>query len=58
MKALACVLSLALTGVVSFFIGSTHGTELARSTIAKNCEKLEGFTVKARTYDCARKAKK
>lgn len=56
MKSVAVLLAVLLSVSMGFIFGGAVKEKVSKETIAKNCDKLGGFTVERRVYVCSRKS--
>lgn len=56
MKSIAVGLAVLLSMSMGFIFGGTIKEQVSQEAIAKNCDKLGGFTVERRVYVCSRKS--
>lgn len=56
MKSVAVALGVLLSMSLGFIFGGIIKEQVSQEVIAKNCDKLGGFTVERRVYVCSRKS--
>lgn len=54
MKAIACILAVIVSLAIGFIFGRAQGVQAVQEIFVNSCDKLGGFAVGSRVFNCER----